>query len=371
MKNPMISRLAKNLVNYSIELKPGEKVLIELFDAGEELAAEVIREVYNKGAKPFLSVKNNRLMRELFFGTDREHMSETAGYEVTRMNDMDAYLGIRGFYNSSEWVDVPTEKIAAYQTNWFKAVHTDTRLKKRWCVMRYPTPAMAQKAGMSADQFEEFYFDVCTLDYEKMSRAMNPLVALMSKTDKVEIRGLGTDLTFSIKGLPAIKCEGKRNVPDGEVFTAPVKGSINGRIAFNVPKEYNGKTYENVRLEFKGGRVVKATSSDTGGLNKILDTDEGARYAGEFALGINPYITKPMKEMLFDEKIGGSFHLTPGNAYDTCDNGNKSAVHFDLVCIQTPEYGGGEIYFDGVLVRKDGRFVLKELHGLNPENLMG
>lgn len=350
-------------------MKSGENILIEVFGAGEELAAELIKETYDKGANPFLSVKNYGLMKALFMGIDDVQASKIAAHEIELMKRMDAYVGTGDVKNSPEWADVPQEKIKAYQINWLKPVHIDTRLKKKWCVTRYPTPSKAKKAGMTLEEFENFYFDVCALDYEKMSKAMDPLVELMEKTDMVTIKGPGTDLTFSITGLPAIKCDGKRNIPDGEVYTAPIKDSVNGYISFNTPREYGGRTYENIMLEFKDGKVVKATASDSEGINKILDTDEGARYTGEFAIGVNPYVDRPMNETLFDEKIGGSIHLTPGNAYDSCNNGNKSAVHLDLVCIQTPEYGGGEIYFDGVLVRKDGQFVLPELKGLNPENL--
>jgi aminopeptidase len=228
---------------------------------------------------------------------------------------------------------------------------------------------MAQMANMSTEGFEDFYFNVCNLDYAKLSKAMEPLVELMEATDRVRITGKETDLTFSIKGLPAIKCDGHRNIPDGEVFTAPVRESVNGVITFNTPALYEGFTFERVRLEFQDGKIVNATANDQKRLERILDTDEGARYIGEFALGLNPHILNPMKDTLFDEKISGSFHFTPGSCYDECDNGNKSAIHWDLVFIQRPEYGGGEIYFDDRLIRKDGRFVLPALEPLNPENL--
>jgi aminopeptidase len=228
---------------------------------------------------------------------------------------------------------------------------------------------MAQAAGTSTEAFEDFYFDVCTLDYSKMSKAMDSLVALMEKTDKVRLTAKDTDLSFSIKGIPAIKCDGQLNIPDGEVYTAPVKTSVNGYLTYNAPAVYNGYTYENIRLEFKDGKIVKATANDTERINKIFDTDEGARYVGEFAIGVNPFILKPMKDTLFDEKIAGSIHFTPGTCYDNAENGNKSSVHWDLVLIQRPEYGGGEIYFDDILIRKDGIFVIDELKCLNPENL--
>ena len=370
MKDPRVSKLAKNLLDYSLELKAGENLLIELFDDGEELVKELVKETYRIGAKPFVSIKHRELHRELLLGTNAEHMAQIAKYEAARMKEMDAYISVRGFTNSLEFSDIPSKKMSIYRANWVKPVHFDIRVTNtKWCLMNYPTEAMSQAANMSTEQFEDFYFNVCTLDYSKMSKAMNPLVELMSRTDKVRISGVGTELTFSIKGLPPIKCDGKLNIPDGEVFSAPVKDTVNGYITYNTPSEYEGKLYENVRLEFLDGKIIKATSNDTLGINEIFDTDEGARYVGEFALGVNPYIVKPMKDILFDEKIMGSFHFTPGASYENCYNGNKSSVHWDLVCIQTPEYGGGEIWFDDILIRKDGRFIIKELDVLNPQNL--
>ena len=207
------------------------------------------------------------------------------------------------------------------------------------------------------------------IDYARMSKAMDSLVDLMNRTDRVHIKGPGTDLTFSIKDIPAIKCAGEMNIPDGEVYTAPVRESMNGVISYNTPSEEQGFTYENIRFEIKDGKIIKATANDNERINQLLDTDEGARYFGEFAIGVNPYILSPMKDTLFDEKIAGSFHLTPGMAYEDAPNGNDSAVHWDLVMIQRPEYGGGEIYFDDVLIRKDGLFILPELMCLNPDNL--
>ena len=236
-------------------------------------------------------------------------------------------------------------------------------------MLRYPNPSMAQLAGSSQEAFEDFYFNVCTLDYKKMSDAMDPLVDLMNRTDRVHIKGPGTDLTFSIKGIPAVKCDGLRNIPDGEVYTAPVRESMNGVISYNTFSEEQGFTFENIKFEVKDGKIIHATANDTDRINALLDTDEGARYFGEFAIGVNPYVLSPMKDTLFDEKICGSFHLTPGKCYEDAFNGNHSAVHWDLVMIQRPEYGGGEIYFDNVLIRKDGIFVTDELKGLNPENL--
>lgn len=370
MTDSRIKTLAKNLVNYSCEIKPGEKVLIENTGLELSLVNKIVEEVNKAGGLPFVSIKSAPVERALLMGATEEQIKLRAKYEAFRMNEMDAYIGIRSGDNASELSDVPAEKMELYYKYLWNEVHSKIRVAKtKWVVLRYPSPSMAQLAAMSTEAFEEYYFNVCNLDYEAMSRAMDPLVELMTNTDRVRITGVGTDLSFSIQGLPAIKCSGKRNIPDGEVYTAPVIDSVKGYITYNTPAVYQGFTYENIRLEFNAGKITQATANDSARINRVLDTDEGARYVGEFALGVNPYINNPMKDTLFDEKIAGSLHFTPGNAYDKCFNGNKSAIHWDLVFIQTPPYGGGEIYFDGVLVRKDGRFVLSELAGLNPENL--
>ncbi len=369
--DPRVRKLAKNLIGYSTNLQKGEKILIEMFDDALPLAKALVEETYRVGAIPFVTVKNNKILRQLIKDAGIEQLKMIAQWEAARMSSMDAYIAIRAAENISEWSDISSEQIQQYQQYWNKPVHMDIRVPKtKWCVLRYPNNSMAQLANTSSEAFEDFYFNVCNLDYGKMAKAMDPLIELMQITDKVHIIGPGTDLTFSIQSIPAVKCSGSMNIPDGEIYTAPVKNSVNGRLTYNTPSIQGGVTYENVHFEFTNGKITNATANDTVKLTKLLDTDEGARYIGEFALGVNPYITTPMKDTLFDEKIKGSFHFTPGNAYDNAFNGNRSAIHWDLVCIQTPEYGGGEIWFDNRLIRKDGRFVIPELLGLNPENLL-
>ncbi|MDI3481340.1 MAG: aminopeptidase [Tepidanaerobacteraceae bacterium] len=370
MQDPRIKKLSHELIHYSVELKKGEKLLIESGPGEISLVLALVREAYNIGAKPFVSLNMQQIEREILMRVDEETLRIMAEHDAGRMRKMDAYIGIRGGDNIAELSDVPQEKKAMYMQFYVKPVHGEIRVPKtKWCVLRYPNPSMAQLADTSTEAFEDFYFNVCCLDYAKMSKAMDPLVELMNKTKRVHIKGQGTDLTFSIEGLPAVKCDGKRNIPDGEVFTAPVRDSVNGVISYNTPSVYQGFTFTDIRFEFKNGKIVKATANDTERLNKILDTDEGARYIGEFSLGLNPYILKPMKDTLFDEKIAGSIHFTPGKCYEECDNKNKSAIHWDLVYIQRPEYGGGEIWFDDKLIRKDGIFIPKELQKLNPEHL--
>lgn len=367
--DPRIKTLAKNLVNYSCSIQKGEKVLIALSGIeGKDLVKQLVKEVYAVGGYPFVEIGDSSISREILMGSSEEQLQVQLDYSLHKMQQMDAYIAISASPNTSELSDVPSEKLVM-QSKILRPV-LDYRVNKtKWVILRYPNYAMAQLATTSLEAFEDFYFDVCNVDYKKMSEAMDSLVTLMNKTDKVRITGPGTDLSFSIKDLPAIKCDGKENIPDGEVFTAPVKDSVNGVITYNTLSEYQGFTYQDICFEFKDGKIIKASSNNTERLNQVLDSDEGARYIGEFAIGVNPYIIHPMKDTLFDEKIMGSFHFTPGMAYDEANNGNKSSVHWDLVNIQTPEYGGGEIYFDDVLIRKDGLFVVKELECLNPEKL--
>ncbi|ADY56027.1 peptidase M29 aminopeptidase II [Syntrophobotulus glycolicus DSM 8271] len=370
MNDPRIDNLASILIDYSVELKTGENILIEVSGLEIPLAKAIARKVYEAGGVPYISITNHTLQREILKGLSVEQAQNMARWDLARMKDMQAYIGIRAGENVNELADVPSEQMKIYMSHYSQPVHSEQRVKHtRWCVMRYPNPSMAQLAEMSTEAFEDLYFQVCNLDYSKMSKAMDPLKELMAKTDRVKIIGPGTDLAFSIKGMPAIKCDGKMNLPDGEIFTAPVIDSVNGKLTYNTPAVYQGYTFENISLTFENGKIIQAAANNTEKINKILDTDQGARFIGEFALGVNPFVLKPMKDTLFDEKIDGSFHFTPGAAYEECDNGNQSAIHWDLVCIQRPEYGGGEIYFDDLLVRKDGRFVLPELEVLNPENL--
>ena len=373
MKDPRIEQLARNLVEYSTEVKEGEKVLIEVTDIPVEFVECLVERTAARGGLPVVWHRSNRIQRGLFRAATEKQMALIGECERHAMEQMDVYIGARGFLNMDELADVPPEKLKLYQKLWFAPVHMEVRVPKtRWVVLRWPTSAMAQAAGKSTEAFEDFYFDVCCLDYGRMSSAMDPLKDLLVRTDHVHLKGPGeTDLRFSIAGLGAIKCDGKMNIPDGEIYTAPVRDSVEGVIAYNTPSHYQGTTFTDVKLTFSEGRVVQATASDEERLTDILDTDEGARYVGEFAIGVNPFITDAMKDTLFDEKIRGSFHFTPGNSYEDCDNTNRSAIHWDMVVIQTPEYGGGEMWFDDVLIRKDGLFVLPELEALNPQNLIG
>lgn len=369
MTDPRYAELSQLLVNYSLRLKKGERVLIEVTDVPDPFTVELMRAVRSAGAIPVVEVRRSRVSREIVRETDPAHAKVIHDIELARMKRMQAYIAIRGTDNATESSDVPADKLALY-SRVMRPVLNHRVNKTRWVVLRWPSPSMAQAAGMSTEAFEDLYFRVCTMDYPRMAKAMEPLERRMARADKVRILSPGTDLRFSIKGIGAVKCEGLRNIPDGEVFSCPVRDSVNGHIAFNTPTLYAGTKFENVRLAFKDGKIIEATSNNTKRLNEILDTDAGARYVGEFSLGFHPHIMSPMCDVLFDEKIAGSLHFTPGQAYEVADNGNRSAVHWDMVLIQRPEWGGGEVWFDDELIRKDGRFLPKELQPLNPERLI-
>ena len=364
MHDARFDKLAKLLVEYSIRLKRNETVLIEAFDIPDEMTIALIRAARKAGGVPFAQTYHTQVNRALALEASDRQLNLMTSHELARMKKMDAYIALRGSNNITELSDVPPETMKLIARK-MRPVQ-DHRVKKtKWVVLRWPTPSMAQLAGMSTEAFEDFYFEVCTLDYRKLLPGMKTLHRLMEKTDRVEIKGPGTDLRFSMKGIPAVICGGDRNIPDGEVFSCPVRDSVEGHVTFSAPSIYQGIAFDGIRLEFKNGKVVDATSNETKKLNKILDSDPGARYIGEFSLGFNPRILHPMRDILFDEKIAGSFHLTPGQAYEEADNGNRSQVHWDMVNIQRPEYGGGEIHFDGKLIRKNGVFLPKQLRSLN------
>ncbi|MBN2226216.1 MAG: aminopeptidase [candidate division Zixibacteria bacterium] len=364
MIDPRNDKLADVLVDYSCAVKKGDMVYIAVRGIPSlELAKAIIRKVTDRGGVPFWYYNDDNMTRQFLLRNTEEQIRKFASFHLSMARRTDCYISINGSQNPFDLNDVPPKKMQAYKKLYAKPVLADHITKKtRWVVVRFPNDAMAQLAQQPQEKFEDFYYDVCCVNYKKMSKAMDPLVRLLKKTNKVHIKGKGTDLAFSIKGIPVIKCDGRFNVPDGEVFTAPVRNSVNGILTYNTPSLYEGELYDNIRFEFKDGKIIKATcSGDDKKLNKILDTDPGARYIGEFALGVNPMIKEPMKDTLFDEKIDGSFHITPGRCYDEASNKNKSAIHWDLVCIQRKDYGGGEIWFDNKLVRKDGNFVVPEL----------
>jgi aminopeptidase len=374
MKDPRHAKLAELLVRHSARVGAGDKVLIEAFDIPHEFTSALIRAVADAGGLPFVSTYQQPVTRALVQNATADQMNVWAAVDRERMRQMDCYVGVRGSHNIAEMSDVPRDRMDLYEKLYAHPVHSEQRVKNtRWVVLRWPLPSMAQAANMSTEAFEDFYFRVCAgVDYGRMREAMKPLEELMDRTDAVHITGPGTDLRFSIKGIGSKGCWGERNIPDGECFSCPVKESVQGHVQYNCETLYRGTVFNNIRLGFRDGKIVEATADSEANsrkLNEILDSDAGARYIGEFSLAFNPFILQPMKDILFDEKIAGSFHFTPGQAYERPGNGNQSQIHWDMVCIQRPEFGGGEIRFDDRVIRRDGIFVVPELAGLNPDRL--
>lgn len=363
-----IKTLANTIVNYSLNLKENSKVLVNFSQVATPLVEEIIKEAEKVGAIVVLNMSDPKLNARLAEKNTEarlEHLKKIKEFEV--MN-YDAFVMIRSGVNDYEAKNVPPE-----MTKKFGAMTQeldDIRINEReWVLLNYPTDLDAHKAKMTTAEFNEFAFDVMTVDYKKMNENIQPLKELMERTDKVRIVSPGTDISFSIKGMPAIPCTGEKNIPDGELYSAPIKESINGTITYNTPSPYQGNVFNHVSLTFENGKIINATcDEDNEKLNEIFDTDEGARYVGEFALGFNPKILYPMGDILYDEKILGSLHFTPGRCYADCDNGNVSSIHWDMVLIQREDFGGGEIYFDDILIRKDGKFTLEELKQLNYED---
>ena len=369
MKDPRLEKLADILINYSVSLQKGEHLLINCTVDEIPLVRELIRKTYDAGGYPHINISNNELKKEFLKNLSQPQAEAMAEWEEIRMNRMDAYISVATSGNPMELSEVPQEKLALYANVVDKKVNKKRREGRvKWCVTIYPSQVYAYSAFMSLEQFEDYYFKVCCLDYTRLGESMDKLRKILEDADHVFIRSPGTEIAFSIKGVPKMASKGERNLPDGEVYTAPVRESVNGYITFNVPSIYQGTRYENIYLAFKNGKVVQAESNYTKRLNAVLDTDEGARYVGEFAFGLNPYLHTPVGLTLFDEKIHGSIHFALGNALDLTDNTNRSSIHWDLVSIHRPEFGGGEVWIDGILIRKDGKFIPPDLKALNGTN---
>ncbi len=363
-------KLAEKLVNYSCKVKKGEKVLITYSDCPDTFIECLIESVTKVGAIPLVYRLDKAIKRRLLLNSSEEMFEYYKTMVEPIMKSADAVILIGGSQNDFELSDVPQTAFANYSKIYVEPIHFDIRCSKKWVLLRYPNPSFAQNSGMSSEKFSKFFFDVCTLDYEALDKKMEPLKTLMEATDKVHIVTPTTDLSFSIKGLPAIKCSGECNIPDGECYTAPVKNSVNGTIKFNIPAIDNGVEFKDITLTFKDGKIIDHDCNEKEKFREILDTDEGSRYLGEFSFGLNPYCTYSLKDILFDEKMSGSIHLAIGSSYDDCYNGNKSAVHLDLIQKHSPELGGGKIYFDDKLIYEDGKFICPNLVALNRENLI-
>jgi aminopeptidase len=358
-------KLATQLLNHSVELKPGENIMLQLSGLnGIGLIRALTEKIRATGAHPFIKIEDPETNRLLLEAGDEYFWKNQANVDqLPLMKQMDAFIGIRAAENIYENSTVSKEANSAYSKHFLNPVHFKQRVEHtRWVVLRYPSPAFAMNAKMPTSHFSDFYYKACLLDYNKLAEAIKPLEDILRKTDIIHLKGEGTDISFSVKGQNWIPCFGKRNIPDGELFSSPILDSVNGSITY-AATVYQGKPFEFVKLAVKNGVVTDFDSSDNSALEEILDTDNGARRFGEFSFGLNPIIEKPMYDILFDEKIFGSNHLTLGKDYEIAANGNHSNIHWDLVCI------GPDVYLDGDLIRKGRFFIKDQLKGLNPEFL--
>lgn len=359
-------KLAKKILEFSCELEEDQHVMLQLIGMnGIGLLRALASHARDMGAIPFIQIEDTETKRILMETGDDNYWKKRAELDqLPLMKKMDAFVGIRASLNIYEQASVSKKANKAYADNFLDPVHFEERVNNtNWVVLRYPSEAFAMNARMPTNEFEEFYYKACLLDYSELAEAMKPLQDRLEITDKIRLEGEGTDIEFSVKGQTWIPCFGKRNIPDGELFSSPILSSVNGVITY-APSVYRGQPFEYVKLEVRDGVVVDSDSSNNEALEDILDTDPGARQFGEFSFGLNPVIEEPMYDILFDEKIYGSNHLTLGNDYEIAPNGNESSIHWDLVCI------GAEVYLDGEKIREGRKFIVDDLKGLNPENLL-
>ena len=363
-------KLANKLVNYSCKVKPNEKVLMSYSDCPDSIIEHLIEEIKKAKGIPLIFRLDKTIKRRLLLNSNEDWFNYYKEIVTPIMSSADAVILIGGSHNDFELSDISAETFSNYSKIYVEPIHFKIRCSKKWVLLRYPTPSFAQSSGISSESFEEFFYKVCTLDYESLDKKMDNLKNLMENTDKVRIVTPTTDLTFSIKDMPAIKCSGQCNIPDGEIYTAPIKDSVNGHIEFNVPAIDNGMEFNKIKLVFENGKIIDFDCNNKEAFEEILNTDSGSRYLGEFAFGLNPYCTEARKDILFDEKMISSIHLAIGSSYEDCFNGNISAVHLDLIQSHIESLGGGKIYFDDGLIYENGYFIYPNLVDLNPKKLL-
>jgi aminopeptidase len=366
MNDSFMKQLARNVVHHSLQLSTGQRVLIDVVGQAEHMVEAMIEAVYEAEAQPFLEMIPIHHLKSLIAFCTQEQIARWSAISQDQMRGMDAYIGIRSDDNMFEMQDLPPDRYQQYVLGYLQPKQYAMAGLGKWILLRNPTPAFAQMARMSQSVFMETYARACNMNYKAWAQRAQPLVDLLQRTDRVRIVSPNTDLSFSVQGMNAVICDGKYNLPDGEVFTAPIADSAHGVIAFNVPTSYMGLVFDQIQMTFHNGRVVEVKSPQKAWLEPFLHQDEGASQIGEFGIGLNPHIQAPMNNLLFDEKMHGSLHLALGQAYPMADNGNRSAMHWDFVLSQSDSLGGGELYLDEVLARKNGLFVLPELMALNP-----
>jgi aminopeptidase len=367
MADPRVETVAKILVDYSVAVQPEQLVRITGGNGGTPLILAVYQKVLERGAHPFLQVQPEEAEELLYTCAGDTQLDYVPQFRKDIIEQIHASIGI--------WTDVNTKQLTntdpARQSRRERALRplSDRFLERaakkelRWTGTLYPTQAFAQDAEMSLREFENFVYRACLIDeadpieaWKAISKEQQRVTDWLNKAREIHVVGPDTDLRLEVTGRKWINCDGHENFPDGEIFTGPIERSVNGHIRYTYPACDYGREVEDVRLQFKDGKVIKATAAKNEEfLLKMLDTDEGARYIGEFAFGTNSGIQRFTKNTLFDEKIGGTIHLALGKGYPESSSKNESAIHWDMVCDLRK---GGEVHADGTLFLKDGKILV-------------
>jgi aminopeptidase len=367
MADPRVETLARILVDYSVEVRPNHLVWITGGSAGAPLILAVYQKVLERGAHPFLEVEPEET-EELFYAYASDaQLDYMPPFTMEIVEQIDANIGIWTDVNTRQLTNTAPAKQArrsvARRPFSDRFLERATKKELRWVGTLYPSQAYAQDAEMSLREFEDFVYGACLVHepdpikaWKKISKEQQRIVDWLNKARKIHVLGPDTDLKLEVKGRTWINCDGHENFPDGEIFTGPIEDSVNGHIRYSFPACAYGREVEDVRLQFKDGKVVKATAAKNEQfLLKMLKSDKGARYVGEFALGTNYGIQRFTKNILFDEKIGGTIHLALGKGFPESGSKNKSAIHWDMVCDLRK---GGEVHVDGTLFLKDGKILV-------------
>ena len=356
MIDSKIIRLADILTKHSIRIKQGDIIELSFGTEAVPLALECYKNILRKGAFPVIRCVPSGFSYAYYRNAKEEQLTKTPVIAMFEAQKAAGSISIGAPLNTRELTNIDPKKMAMRS----KAVKpvTEVYLKKNnWVICEYPTHSLAQDADMSLEEFSDFVFKATNINYKDLSKKQTKLKKILDKAKEVKILAPDTELTFSLAGRKSIKCDGKRNVPDGEVFIAPVEKSTEGYIAYSYPAIKGGREVDGIRLEFKKGKVVKATATKNEEyLKQMINVDKGAKYLGEFGVGMNYNITKFVKQILFDEKIGGTIHLALGMAYKEGGGKNESAIHWDMI---KDLRHGGSIYIDGKCIQRNGKFTFK------------
>jgi aminopeptidase len=349
--DPRITEHAKILVDYSCEVKKGDHVVVVVEDYGQELAQEIVKLVAQRGGTTVVIQRPPEMERAFLDAVPDKYVDEFPDHLFAMIQKTDAYIKIQSAGNTRALGNVSPEKLVRYQI--MQKPLKEEILRRKWCGTLFPTNALAQEAGMSLSEYEDFVYRATLRDWEKEAKLMYRVKEILDKGKDVVIEGEDTELRMSIEGRVAVASVGKHNMPSGEVYTAPVDDSTNGHIYFDIPLVYLGSLIEDVRLMLKDGVIVESSASKNGELLKrLIKTDEGSKRLGELGIGTNRGIDRFTQNILFDEKIGDTIHLALGNAYKECNGVNESAVHIDIV----KSMKTGKILVDGEILQKNGKW---------------